>query len=98
MVDERLKHLRGPSRRDFLRWSATVAALLGLDRARYLNVVNDTAGQAAAEGAQCARVMRSIVWTMGSGGFANMQLLIPHTAVARGNIPSYAFHAMGRAV
>ena len=34
MSDQRLKDLRGPGRREFLRWSATVAAVLGLERAR----------------------------------------------------------------
>ena len=35
MADQRLKDLRGSSRRDFLRWSATVAAVLarGLETA-----------------------------------------------------------------
>ncbi len=37
------------NRRDFLRWGATVAACLGLERARFLNVINDTAGSAAAD-------------------------------------------------
>ena len=36
MLDQRLKELRGTSRRDFLRWSATVAACLGLERSRLL--------------------------------------------------------------
>ncbi len=44
MVDQRSKELRGTSGVTSLRWSATVAACLGLERSRLLNVLNDTAG------------------------------------------------------
>ena len=40
MSDQRLKDLRGPGRREFLRWSATVAAVLGLERARFLDALS----------------------------------------------------------
>ena len=32
MIDERLKNLRGASRRDFIKWSTVMAAALGLER------------------------------------------------------------------
>jgi len=36
MADPRLKNLRGPGRRNFIKWSTAVAAVLGLERSRYL--------------------------------------------------------------
>jgi hypothetical protein len=97
MVDQRLKDLRGSGRRDFLRWSATVAAVLGLERARYLNVINDTAGSAMADVSSCSSVLRTVSIVDGNGGFANWQLIFPHVAIATGNNANYAFHAMGKA-
>jgi hypothetical protein len=96
-VDDRLKDLRGTSRRDFLRWTATVAAAMGLERARYLNVLNDTAGYAMAQAASCASTMRSVHLIGGNGGLANFQLLWPQVEIAMGNNQNYAFHALGQA-
>jgi hypothetical protein len=96
-MDERLKNLRGPGRRQFLRWSATIAAALGLERSRYLNVLNDHAGEAMASGGACASTMRSVHIVAGHGGLAYFTLIWPQVAIATGNNPSYAFHAMGSA-
>lgn len=81
-VDNRLKNLRGPGRREFLKWSGTLAAVLGLDRARFLDALSGTAGTAMADQAACTSTMRSVHLVAGNGGFAWFQLLFPHTDVA----------------
>jgi hypothetical protein len=98
MVDQRLKDLRGPGRREFLRWSATVAACLGLERARFLNVLNDTAGVAAAEGAQCAQTNRSIHIVDGNGGFANWTQVFPFTKVIGSTNANFSHYALGKGI
>ena len=98
MVDQRLKELRGTSRRDFLRWSATVAACLGLERARLLNVLNDTAGTAAADTAQCNTTLRHIHVVDGNGGLSNWTLAFPIPAVVKGNNAQFSHYAMGKGV
>ncbi len=97
MADQRLKDLRGSGRRDFLRWSATVAAVLGLERARFLNVVSDTAGTALADQVACPTTNRSVHLVAGNGGLAWFQLLFPHTDVALNGGNNAAFHALGKA-
>jgi hypothetical protein len=96
-VDKRLKDLRGPSRREFIRWSATLGAVLGLERSRVLDVLSGTAGTALADQAACPTTMRSVHLVGGNGGFAWFQLLFPHTDVAMNGGNNVAFHAMGQA-
>lgn len=98
MVDQRLKDLSGTSRRDFLRWSATVAACLGLERARLLNVINDTAGTAAADTAACASTLRLISIVDGNGGLANWTLPWTLPAVLQSTNAQYSHYALGKAV
>lgn len=98
MVDQHLKELRGTSRRNFLRWSATVAACLGLERSRLLNVINDTAGSAAADTAQCNTTLRHIHVVDGQGGLANWTLPFAIPAVIKGNDANYSHYAMGTGV
>ena len=99
MVDQRLKELRGPGRREFLRWSATVAACLGLERARFLDVLGDTAGTAAADTAACANTNRLISIVDGNGGLSNWTQRLP---VRRRSIGStnaaYSHYALGKGV
>ena len=97
MSDQRLKDLRGNSRRDFLRWSATVAAVLGLERARFLNVVSDTAGVAMADQAACPTTMRSVHLVAGNGGLAWFTQLFPQVDVAMNGGTNSAFYALGKA-
>jgi len=97
MSDQRLKDLRGNSRRDFLRWSATVAAVLGLERARFLNVLSDSAGVALADQAACPTTMRSIHLVAGNGGLAWFTQLFPQTDVALNGGTNAAFYALGKA-
>jgi hypothetical protein len=96
-MDSRLKDLRGPSRRQFLRWSATVAALLGLERARFLDWLAGSGGNALADTAQCANTSRSVHLVAGNGGFAHFQLIWPHNVIAQSTNDAVAFHALGKA-
>jgi hypothetical protein len=98
MVDQRLKELRGPGRREFLRWSATVAACLGLERSRFLNVLGDTAGSAAADTAKCNNTMNLISLIAGNGGHANNTLIFPFTKVIGSTNAAYANYALGKGV
>src|SRR4051812_25776952 len=98
MVDQRLKELRGPGRREFLRWSATVAACLGLERARFLNVLGDTAGSAAADTAACRSTNLHMHVTDGNGGFANWTQAFPFTKVISSTNAMYSHYALGKGV
>ncbi len=98
MVDQRLKELRGPGRREFLRWSATVAACLGLERARFLNVLGDTAGSAAADTAACANTNRLISIVDGNGGFANWTQVFPFAKVIGSTNAAYSHYALGKGI
>src|SRR3982751_630660 len=95
MADQRLKDLHGPGRRQFLRWSATLAAVLGLDRARFLDFLSGSAGVAMADTAACTSTMRSVHLVGGIGGFANFTLIWPQNATAMGiaQNPSYPLHS-----
>lgn len=98
MVDERLKDLRGPGRREFLRWSATVAACLGLERSRFLNVLGDTAGVAAADTAACANTNRSIHIVDGNGGLSNWTQAFPFMKVIGSTNAAYSHYALGKGI
>ncbi len=97
MVIERLKNLEGPSRRNFLRFTAALGALFALDRAKVLDVISGSAGTAMADGA-CATTARSVHLSGGNGGFAWFNLLFPHVDIATSTDPSFAFHAQGQAI
>lgn len=94
-ADDRLKALRGHGRRDFLRWTTAVAAALGLERSRYLNVLSDNAGVALADTASCASTMRSVHFVGGTGGFAWFTLVFPVPGMATVTTP-VTFHALGK--
>ena len=98
MVDQRLKELRGPGRREFLRWSATVAACLGLERARFLNVLGETAGTAAADTAACATTLRHIHVMDGNGGLSNWTQIFPFTKVIGSTNAAYSHYALGKGI
>lgn len=98
MADDRLKELRGTGRRDFLRWSATVAACLGLERARFLNALNDTAGSAAADTAACASTARHIHVVDGNGGLSNWTLPFAIPSVIQSTNAQYSHYMLGKAV
>jgi len=99
-IDNRLKNLRGSGRREFLRWGGTVAACLGLERAKLLNFVNDTGGSALADNLSCSTTNRSVHLIGGNGGFAWFTLLWPHNQIATGSAANaaYAFTQPGKQV
>jgi hypothetical protein len=98
MADQRLKDLQGSGRRDFLRWATTVGALLGLERARFLDALSGSAGVALADQASCATTARSVHLVAGNGGLAHFNLIWPQVPIAKGTSQNFAFHALGKAV
>jgi hypothetical protein len=98
MADQRLKELRGVSRRNFLRWSATAAACMGLERSRLLNVINDNAGSAAADMAACSTTNRHIHVLEGTGGLSNWTQVFPVPAVIKGTDQNGSHYAIGKGV
>ncbi|HSN99007.1 MAG TPA: twin-arginine translocation signal domain-containing protein [Candidatus Nanopelagicales bacterium] len=95
MVCEKIKNLRGESRRNFLRLTTAMGAALALDQSEILNVIADLGGTALAQDKK-ATAMRSIHFNAGNGGFAWFQLLWPHVEIAKGNNDNFAFHAFGQ--
>ena len=95
MADQRLKDLRGPGRRDFLRWSATVAAVLGLERARFLEALSGSSGVAMADSAACSTTARSFHIVAGNGGLAHFNLVFPHNEIAKTANGNYGIHNPG---
>jgi hypothetical protein len=96
MVDYRLKDLRGPSRRNFLKWFGAAGAAIGLERSKLLNVLLDQGGVALAD--TCAAANRSVHLIGGNGSFAWFQLLWPHVEIADPANASkgFAYHAYGQ--
>jgi hypothetical protein len=94
-VDDRLKFLRGSSRRSFLKWGVAASAALGLDRARFLNVLNDTAGSAMADTAANAATAKSVHLVAGNGGLAWFTQLFPYPGIAKSGSTSAANYAAG---
>lgn len=97
MVDPRLKDLRGPGRRTFLRWSTAVAACVGLERANFLNFLSDTAGTALADTAACRSTNLLISIVDGNGGLANWTQIFPFLQALTGNAGA-AHYAPGSGV
>lgn len=98
MIDDRLKDLRGASRRDFIKWSSVLAAAIGLERSKFLEVMSDSGGVALADSA-ANRICGFTVHIMdGNGGLANWQLLFPQTRVATTTNAAFPFHAQGKAI
>lgn len=91
--------LRGMERRAFLKWSGLVAALLGLDRTRYLESLHGLGGVALADGSSKeARINYSLHFVAGNGGLANWTLAFPMTEVAKTANAVYSSHAPGKGV
>jgi hypothetical protein len=92
-ADPRLKNLRGSGRRDFLRWSSVIAAALGLERANFLNVLNDSAGSAFADTASGASTMKSVHLIGDNGGLSWFTQLFPYPDIAKAGASGTAFYA-----
>ena len=82
-ADPRLKNLRGSGRREFLRWATVIAATLGVDRSRFLNVLNDGGGTALADTASGSTTMKSVHLIGDNGGLAWFTQLFPYVNVAK---------------
>ncbi len=97
MVDHRLKDLRGPSRRNFLKWFGAAGAAIGLERSKVLNVLSDSGGVALAD--TCAAANRSVHLIGANGSLAWFNLLWPHVAVATTTDATqqgtFAYHSYG---
>src|SRR5277367_2128309 len=93
MVDSRLKDLRGPGRRQFLKWSTAVAAALGLERSRYLDALCGSAGSAMADTAACSSTAKSVHLIGDNGGLAWFTQLFPYPDIAQANNPAFAYYA-----
>jgi hypothetical protein len=93
MVDSKLKDLRGPGRRNFLKWSTAVAAALGLDRSRYLDALCGTAGTAMADTAACAGTAKSVHLIGDNGGLAWFTQLFPYPDIAQAGNSAFAYYA-----
>jgi hypothetical protein len=93
MADSRLKDLRGPGRRQFIKWTTAVSALLGLERTRYLDVLSDKAGVAMADTAACASTAKSVHLIGDNGGLAWFTQLFPYPEIAQANNPAFAYYA-----
>jgi hypothetical protein len=87
-----LKNLRGPGRRDFLRWSTVIAAALGLERANFLNVLNDSAGTALADTASGSTTMKSVHLIGDNGGLSWFTQLFPYPDIAKAGASGTAFY------
>lgn len=92
MADPRLKNLSGTARRDFLKWSATVGALLGLERSRFLDVLSHSGGSALADEGACASTARSVHLIGGNGGLAWFTQLFPYPAFAQAGSSTFAYY------
>jgi hypothetical protein len=96
MANPRLKELRGPARRRFLKYAAAAGAALALDRSKLMNVLFDEGGSALADTATCADTNKSVHLMFGRGCYAWMQLLWPLVDVAKAANPTFAYHAPGQ--
>lgn len=94
-----LKDLRGIERREFIRWSALVATLLGVERARHLEVLSKVGGVAMADTAgAAAKIAPSIHIVDGNGGLANWTLVFPNSVVATNATATLSSHEPGKGV
>jgi hypothetical protein len=87
---------RALSRRSLIKWSLATGAVLGLPRWKVFEVLERSAGKAAAADAACHPTMRSVHLVAGTGGFAWFQLLWPHNEIAAAGNANFAFHAPGQ--
>jgi hypothetical protein len=93
MADQRLKNLRGPGRRNFIQWATVVGATFGLDRSRFLNVLNDRGGTALADTASGSSTMKSVHLIGDNGGLSWFTQLFPYPDVAKSGQNGVAFYS-----
>jgi hypothetical protein len=93
MANQTLKDLRGPGRRQFIKWSSAVAALLGVERSKYLDVLSGTSGVAMADTAACSGTAKSVHIIGDNGGLAWFTQLFPYPAIAKAYSSTFAYYA-----
>jgi hypothetical protein len=92
-------NLRGIERRQFLKWSSMIAALLGVERWRHLEVLHGLGGYALADTANAAaKIGVNINLVGGNGGLANWTLVFPVSGVATKTDANFAHHEPGSGV
>ena len=94
MADYKVRDLRGPERRNFLKYMTIAAAGFGLERSKFLNFLADHGGTALAAD-QCAETNRHVGIVAGGGNFCQWQLMWPVPDVAAANNPAFAYSKMG---
>jgi hypothetical protein len=94
MVDYKVRDLRGPERRNFLKYMTLAAAGFGLERTKFLNFLADHGGTALAAG-QCAETNRHVGIVAGGGNFCQWQLMWPLPNMAKENNPVFAYSKIG---
>ena len=97
MSDQRLKNLDAHGRRAFLRWFTAAAAVAGVERSHFLNVLSDHAGVALADTAAGSTTAKSVHIVGGNGGLAWFTQLFPYTGVATTPAATSAYYAAGTA-
>jgi hypothetical protein len=95
MANYKLKDLRGPDRRNFLKLMTAAAAGFALERSRLLNVIADQGGTALAEDA-CGETNRHVGIVSGGGNFCLWQLMWPLPDVARAMNPAFTYESIGQ--
>ncbi len=94
-----LKDLRGIERREFIRWSALVATLIGVERTRHLEVLSKVGGVAMADAAgAAAKILKTIHIVDGNGGVSNWTLPFPNSVIATTATATFSSHAPGLGV
>lgn len=94
MADYKVKDLRGPERRNFLKYMTLAAAGFGLERTKFLNFLADHGGTALAADS-CAETNRHVGIVAGGGNFCQWQLMWPLPDVAKAANPVFAYSKIG---
>ena len=95
MANQKLKDLRGPQRRNFLRLMAAAGAGFALERSRLLNFIADEGGTALAAEA-CGETNRHVGIVSGGGNFCLWQLIWPLPDVGMSGNPAFSYDAIGQ--
>ncbi len=94
MANYKLKEMRGPERRNFLKFMGVAAAGFALERSKLLNFLADEGGTAlAAE--LCAETNRHVGIIAGGGNFCQWSLMWPLPDVAKAMNPVFAYSKIG---